>query len=49
MVSMTDSYGRILGFLDRNRYFFFQVALQLYLRGTPLSEFIMRTFLCYIG
>jgi hypothetical protein len=23
---MMDPYGRILGFLDRSRYFFFQVA-----------------------
>jgi hypothetical protein len=28
-----DPYGRILGFLDRSRYFFFQVAPQLYSRG----------------
>jgi hypothetical protein len=33
MVSVTVPYGRILGFLDRNRYFFFQVAPQLYSRG----------------
>jgi hypothetical protein len=26
VVKVTDPYGRILGFLDRNRYFFFQVA-----------------------
>jgi hypothetical protein len=32
-VSMTDPYGRILGFLDRSRYFFFQVAPQLCSRG----------------
>jgi hypothetical protein len=32
-VSVTDSYGRILGFLDRNRHFFFQVAPHLYSRG----------------
>jgi hypothetical protein len=25
VVSMTDPYGRILGFVDRSRYFFFQV------------------------
>jgi hypothetical protein len=25
---MTDSHGRILGFLDRSLYFFFQVALK---------------------
>jgi hypothetical protein len=30
---MTDPYGRILGILDRNRYFFFQVAPQLFSRG----------------
>jgi hypothetical protein len=29
----TDPHGRILGFLDRSRYFFFQVAPQLYSRG----------------
>jgi hypothetical protein len=33
MVSATDSYDCILGLLDRSRYFFFQVAPQLYLRG----------------
>jgi hypothetical protein len=33
MVSVTDSYGSILGFLDRNRYFFFQLSPQLYSRG----------------
>jgi hypothetical protein len=33
VVSVTDTYGRILGFLDRSRYFFFQVAPQLYSRG----------------
>jgi hypothetical protein len=33
VVSVTDPYGRIQGFLDRSRYFFFQVALQLYSRG----------------
>jgi CBS-domain-containing membrane protein len=26
VVSLTDRYGRILGFLDRSRYFFFQAA-----------------------
>jgi hypothetical protein len=26
VVSTTDSYGRILSFLDRSRYFFFQAA-----------------------
>jgi hypothetical protein len=33
MVSITDAYGHILGFLDRSQYFFFQVAPQLYSRG----------------
>jgi hypothetical protein len=33
VVSVTDPYGRILGFLDRSRYFFFEVAPQLYSRG----------------
>jgi hypothetical protein len=33
VVTMTDPYGRILGFLDRSRYFFFQVAPQLCSRG----------------
>jgi hypothetical protein len=33
VVSVTYPYGRILGFLDRSRYFFYQVAPQLYSRG----------------
>jgi hypothetical protein len=33
VVSLTVPYGRILGFLDRSRYFSFQVAPQLYSRG----------------
>jgi hypothetical protein len=33
VVSVTDPYCHILGFLDRSRYFFFQVAPQLYSRG----------------
>jgi hypothetical protein len=32
VVRSTDSYGRILGFPDRNLYFFFHVALELYSR-----------------
>jgi hypothetical protein len=32
VVSVTDPYGRILDFLDRSSYFFFQVAPQLYSR-----------------
>jgi hypothetical protein len=31
--SFTNTFGRILGFLHRSRYFFFQVAPQLYSRG----------------
>jgi hypothetical protein len=33
VVSMTDPYGCNLGFLDRSRNFFFQVAPQLYSQG----------------
>jgi hypothetical protein len=33
VVSATDPLGRILGFLNRSRYFSFQVARQLYSRG----------------
>jgi hypothetical protein len=33
VVRVADPHGRILGFLDRSRYFFFQVAPQLYSRG----------------
>jgi hypothetical protein len=33
VVSVTVTYGRILGFLDRSRYYFFQVAPHLYSRG----------------
>jgi hypothetical protein len=33
VVSVTNPYRRILGFLDRSRYFFFQIAPQLYSRG----------------
>jgi hypothetical protein len=40
VVSVMDTYGRILAFLDRSRYFFFQVAPQLYSRGwvDPVSD-----------
>jgi hypothetical protein len=36
------SYARFLGFLDRNRYFIFQVALQLQSRrwGDPVPELL---------
>jgi hypothetical protein len=33
VVSVTDPYGHILGFLDRSSCFFFQVAPQFYSRG----------------
>jgi hypothetical protein len=33
VVSSANPYGRNLGFLDRSRYFFFQVVPQLYSRG----------------
>jgi hypothetical protein len=33
VVSAMDPHGRIPGFLDRSRYYFFQVAPQLYSRG----------------
>jgi hypothetical protein len=33
VVTVTDPYCRIVGFLDRSCYFFFQVAPQLYSRG----------------
>jgi hypothetical protein len=33
VVSTTDPYGCIIWFLDRSRYYFFQVAPQLYSRG----------------
>jgi hypothetical protein len=33
VVSVKNPYSRILGFLDRSRYFYFQVAPQLYSRG----------------
>jgi hypothetical protein len=34
VVSVTNPYGRILGFLDLSRYYFFQVAPQLYTHHT---------------
>jgi hypothetical protein len=33
VVSVTNPYGRNLDFLDRSRYFLFQVTPQLYSRG----------------
>jgi hypothetical protein len=44
MVSVTDTYDRILGFLDRSRYFFFQVAPELFSRGwvDPVPDPLLR-------
>jgi hypothetical protein len=33
VLSVTNPHGRNLGYLGRSRYFFFQVASQLYSRG----------------
>jgi hypothetical protein len=40
VVNVTDSYGRILGSLDRSRYLFFQAARRLYPRGSvdPVAD-----------
>jgi hypothetical protein len=37
VVSATDPHGRTLGFLDRSRYYFFQISPQLYAVLTSLS------------
>jgi hypothetical protein len=44
VVSATDSYGRILGFIDRNRYSFFQVIPQVCSRGwvDPVPDTLLR-------
>jgi hypothetical protein len=44
VVNMMDPYGRILGFIDSSRYFFFQVAPQLYSRGwvDPVPDPLLR-------
>jgi hypothetical protein len=39
VVSVTDPFGRILGFLDRSRYFFFQVAPQYEAEWTPFQTY----------
>jgi hypothetical protein len=40
VVRVTDPYGSILGFLDRSRYVFLEIAPQLYSRGwvDPVSD-----------
>jgi hypothetical protein len=47
----TDPYVRILGFLDRSRYFFYQVAPQLYSRGwvDPVADPLLFFFLVVPG
>jgi hypothetical protein len=42
--SVTDPYGRILGFPGRSRYFFFQVAPPLYSQGwvDPIPDPLLR-------
>jgi hypothetical protein len=52
VVSVTDPYSRILGFLDRSRYFFFQVAPQQFLhhvRPNQLYHSLLHsaTHVCY--
>jgi hypothetical protein len=44
VVSATDPYGSNLDFLDRSRYFFFQVIPQLYSRGgvDPVPDPLLR-------
>jgi hypothetical protein len=43
VVRKTDPYGRILAFLDWSRYFFFQVAPQLYSWGwvDPVADLLL--------
>jgi hypothetical protein len=41
VVSATDPAGRSLGFLDRSRYYFFQVAPQLSSRGNNNNKVIL--------
>jgi hypothetical protein len=44
VVSVMNPYGRILDFLDRSCYFFYQVAPQLYSRGwvDPVPDRLLR-------
>jgi hypothetical protein len=46
VVSATDPYGHILGFLDRSHYFFLQVAPQLYLSGPRSRLTTQKTWYC---
>jgi hypothetical protein len=47
VVSVTDPFGRVLGFLDRSRYFFFQAAPRLYSRGwvDPVPDLLLLNIL----
>jgi hypothetical protein len=47
VVSVTNPYGSILGFLDRSHYYFFQVPPQLYSRGwvDPVPDPLLFFFL----
>jgi hypothetical protein len=51
VVSVTDPYGLILGFLDLGRYFLFQVAPQLYSRGwvDPVPDPLLSENLVALG
>jgi hypothetical protein len=42
MVGATDHQGRILAFVDRSRYYFFQVAPHLFPRGSVDAENVTR-------
>jgi hypothetical protein len=43
VVSVTNPYGHIIGFLDRSRYCFFRVIPQMYSRGSvgPVPDTIL--------
>jgi hypothetical protein len=51
VVSATDPHGRILGFLDRSCYYFFQVAPPLYSRGwvDPVPDPLLLRKSCSAG
>jgi hypothetical protein len=53
VVGVTDPCGRIIGFLDRSRYFFFQVAPQLYSCGLmdPVPDVLLlrKLYITYIN
>jgi hypothetical protein len=50
VVSVTNPYGRILGFLDRNRYYSSIAALPHRLHGVVLDEaYEQRPLLLYLN